>query len=483
MSESDLHLKNKTVRHIKQTIETCAMPDDIKICFVLSYPRSDMGKGTLVAQLLAGLDDADVIKFDGLLNTNKSGRHTTPGHDDFGTYEQFNPGRTWGADHYILGGELYKNFIDTYGENENLRIKQHLSLYLEMTICTMWAAIGKPQVLFVEVGGVLTDPEVDPIFTPFIQRMQRVRDTTEVILLTESGYNGEYIKTKSIQDGVTMLLSHSITPTIVVVREPEVFMDDSNELARIERERAIINRIEDNLGLTLYTVVSVPNFAADHMASYTSFAKKRIVPYLQPAGYDQKKVLIGTSNRAKYGDFIAYLGNDYELVMPNARIDIPEGMHSLEENAAAKARAWCIMTGLPAIADDTGFFIRALNGEPGVAVRRWAGELPETATQEQFWDLLKHKTANLEDMSAYVEQCVAIAFPNGKVRIVRNRANGYIDKDKLDLPYNGSGYPLAAAFVATERTKSWDEMSADEKRAFDAAFISDLKAALRTYFG
>ena len=191
-----------------------------------------------------------------------------------------------------------------------------------------------------------------------------------------------------------------------------------------------------------------------------------------------KQVVIGTSNEAKYQDFALYLGDEYEAVKPDNRVEIPEGMHSLEENAIAKARTWCILTGLPALADDTGFFIEALHGEPGVAARRWGGELSEDATNEDFWKLLQTKVAKLKDTSAYVEQCVAIAMPSGDVKVVYNRTKGYVDKEKLAQPYNGTGYPLAAAFVTMERPKAWDDMTDTEKLTFNKKFVDDIKVAL-----
>lgn len=479
MSESDLHINNKALRKLKGEIKKYKPADDIKLSFVLSYPRSDMGKGTLVAQLLSALPNSDVIKFDGLLNTNKSGRHTTPGHDDFGTYEQFNSGRSWGREHYILGGELYHDFIKEYGELENLRIKQHLSLYLELEIYKKWHVSGKHQILFIEVGGVLTDAEVSPIFVPLIQRMQRERALTEVILLTESAYNGEYIKTKTIQDGILMLLDRHITPTLIVAREPEVFKDNT-ALERLENERNIINRIEDNIGLTLHRVVSVPYFEQSNLDAYTIYVKKRIAPYFIKS-YGGNKIVVGTSNDAKYKEFDLYLGERFEVQKgPDllGRLDIPEGMHSIEENAIAKARIWANMTGLPALADDTGFFIESLGGEPGVAIRRWAGELGEEASNIDFWNLLRQKTDNLEDTTAYIEQCVAIVTPDGRAKVIYNRTPGYLDKNKLKKPYNGTGYPLAAAFVASNRTKAWDEMSNEEKLAFDRQFIDELSLGI-----
>ena len=61
---------------------------------------------------------------------------------------------------------------------------------------------------------------------------------------------------------------------------------------------------------------------------------------------------------------------------------------------------------------------------------------------------------------------------------VHNVNNGVLNWVKLQQPYNGTDYPLAAAFESRDRKKTWDEMSDDEKRAFDRAFIQKLKQAI-----
>lgn len=485
MSESDGHLQNRALRRICNEIKVTMPPKNVKICFVLGYPRSDIGKGTLVAQLLAMVPNAHVIKFDGLLNTNATGRHTAQGQDDFGVYQQFNPGRPWTLNDnaLILGGELYREFINAYGELENLRIRQHLSLYLELTIYRLWHKLERPQTLIVEVGGVLTDDEVEPLLKPVIQRLQRQRTNTEVILLTEMSHNGEYVKTRTVQDGMAMLLTHDINPTIIAVREPESLRGISI-VERIENERIIANRLEENIGRSFHKIISIPFFSEDDIDTYKALVENRFLPYMLPPSNYGKRLVIGTTNKAKYEDFRRYLGNSYQLVQAGEvakgrAIKIAEGSYSLEENAIAKARAWAILSGLPALADDTGFSLEGLGGEPGVMVRRWAGELGEEATHQDFWQHLQKKTQHLTNLNAEVEQCVAIVTPNGKTRVVFNRIGGYIDKEKVSQPYNGTAYPLAAAFVATGRAKTWSEMDDTEKRHFDEHFIDELHSALR----
>jgi CTP synthase (UTP-ammonia lyase) len=141
----------------------------VNVFFVTSYPRSDMGKGTFIAQALNVVNNSDAIKFDGLLNTNENGRHTEKGHDDFGIYEAFNPNKQFGKEHYILAGEIYQDFIAKYGENENLQLNPHLSYYLEYKIMYIWNQIGRPKNLFIEIGGVMTDFEVAPLFKSIIK--------------------------------------------------------------------------------------------------------------------------------------------------------------------------------------------------------------------------------------------------------------------------------------------------------------------------
>lgn len=107
---SGLYENNKTIRELNEIISKNHPGEDVQFYFVFGYPRSDIGKGTLIAQLLNCVPKSDAIKFDGLLNTNENGRHTASGHDDFGIYEQFNPGRKWSREHYLLGGRTFSRF-------------------------------------------------------------------------------------------------------------------------------------------------------------------------------------------------------------------------------------------------------------------------------------------------------------------------------------------------------------------------------------
>ncbi|MDR3125902.1 MAG: hypothetical protein LBU20_02425, partial [Candidatus Nomurabacteria bacterium] len=121
---------------------------------------------------------------------------------------------------------------------------------------------------------------------------------------------------------------------------------------------------------------------------------------------------------------------------------------------------------------------KELGGEPGVALRRWGGELPNETDNATFWKFLQKKTENLKDLDCYFKQCVAIVSPHGDVEVVYNVNNGFLNREKLQKPYNNSGYPIGAAFESYNRGKTWDEMSDDEKREFDKRFIGELRAKI-----
>lgn len=472
---SGVYENRKTIRILSNLIEEYKPKEDVNYYFILGYPRSDIGKGTLVAQLLATTKDSDVIKFDGLLNTNANGRHTAVGHDDFGVYERFNQGKRWGREHYLLGGELYRDFIHDYGEYENLQINPHMSLFVEYSIHKMWNDIGRPKTLFIEVGGLITDPEVDPIFTPMIQRLTAEK-LAKVILLSESGFNGEYIKTKTVQACVNTFLERRIEPYLLFARDVKD-MNNFDLSKRLDAERIISNKIKDSFNYNLPLVITVPFF--DDLDEYTKYINKRFVPIISKV--DDKNIVLATKNKSKIEDFKLYIGDDYNLSSTNDYdydIDITEGMESAIENALAKARTWCKLTNKIAIGDDTGFFMHALNGEPGVATRRWGGELNEDATNEDFWNHLQEKTKGLDDLSCHFEQCIAVVSPNGKEKIIKNINEGILNKDKLKNKYNGTGYPLGAVFESTGREKNWDEMTDEEKKVFDSKLIEKLKEAI-----
>ncbi len=89
-----------------------------------------------------------------------------------------------------------------------------------------------------------------------------------------------------------------------------------------------------------------------------------------------KKLLFASKNKGKIYEVKSFL-KDIADVISLEEVDIPDGFEvvergdTLEKNAYLKAKAYFDIVGLPTIADDTGLFVKALNGAPGIYSRRW----------------------------------------------------------------------------------------------------------------
>jgi len=89
------------------------------------------------------------------------------------------------------------------------------------------------------------------------------------------------------------------------------------------------------------------------------------------------KVIFASNNKGKITELQALLGHLHMTVVPQAQLqiqDIPETGATFVENALLKARHACEKSGMPAIADDSGLVVAALNGAPGIFSARYAGE-------------------------------------------------------------------------------------------------------------
>lgn len=96
-------------------------------------------------------------------------------------------------------------------------------------------------------------------------------------------------------------------------------------------------------------------------------------------GSVSKKVVLATGNPGKVGEMQRQLHAFGFDVLPQTQFDIPDAVEdglSFVENAIIKARHACKLTGLPAIADDSGLEVDALHGAPGIYSARFANELP-----------------------------------------------------------------------------------------------------------
>ena len=115
--------------------------------------------------------------------------------------------------------------------------------------------------------------------------------------------------------------------------------------------------------------------------------------------------------------------------------DVEEIGATLEENALIKARAVTESTGLPALADDTGLEVAALNGAPGVHTARFAGE---GARYEDNVAKMLEVMRDQQDRSARFRTVVALVFPDGVELVAEGKVDGVITHEERGT--DGFGY-------------------------------------------
>ena len=117
------------------------------------------------------------------------------------------------------------------------------------------------------------------------------------------------------------------------------------------------------------------------------------------------KIVLASHNKGKIQevtDILAPFGIEVEPI-PEDFPEIEEDGDSFEENAKIKARAVCKATGLPAVGDDSGLVIDALDGFPGIHSARWAG--PNVSAHEKN-QLLIERCCRFRRTSAAHSSCV-----------------------------------------------------------------------------
>ena len=182
-----------------------------------------------------------------------------------------------------------------------------------------------------------------------------------------------------------------------------------------------------------------------------------------------RKIVLATKNTGKITEFkrlldehakdIAVLGlNDFPD-MP----DVVESGKSLSENARLKAKEISDFTHLPALADDSGLFIDALNGDPGIYSARWGGYLGEDSTQRDLININKVleqlKTVAKDKRGAQFKAVVALYKPNPTGPATEKEFEGILPGEIVFKPIGNSGFGYDPIFMPTGFTQSLGELS------------------------
>lgn len=171
-----------------------------------------------------------------------------------------------------------------------------------------------------------------------------------------------------------------------------------------------------------------------------------------------KKLLIATTNKGKLRE-LSHLLSDMPLqLLSLAEVGIVEEPEengtTYTENAQIKAMFYSKKSDLPAVADDGGLEIVALNGAPGLRSHRWLG--PRTKEEEIVAHMKKIAHSLPDDnRGAFFKTVVSFAFPDGRVHNIGGEVQGIIAKEP-SLQYE-EGYPYRSFFFIPELKKYYFE--------------------------
>ena len=151
------------------------------------------------------------------------------------------------------------------------------------------------------------------------------------------------------------------------------------------------------------------------------------------------ELIIASNNKHKIIEIKDILGeffkNIYSLSEKNINVEIEETGKTFEENAIIKAKYISELTGLPALSDDSGLEVEALNGAPGVYSARYAGEPSNSDINNK--KLLKEMQGK-SNRNANFTSVIAICYPNGKIITANGKTYGKILTELQGE--NGFGY-------------------------------------------
>ena len=138
--------------------------------------------------------------------------------------------------------------------------------------------------------------------------------------------------------------------------------------------------------------------------------------------------VLASKNKKKLAEMQTILGEQGIQVLSQAQagvdLDPEETGLTFEENAIIKARAVAEASGLPAIADDSGLMVDALNGAPGVFSARYGGS--HDLSDEYRWKLLLKNMEGMEQRAAKYVSVIAAVFPDGRILTARGECHGEI---------------------------------------------------------
>ncbi|MEW6293709.1 MAG: RdgB/HAM1 family non-canonical purine NTP pyrophosphatase [Pseudomonadota bacterium] len=174
-----------------------------------------------------------------------------------------------------------------------------------------------------------------------------------------------------------------------------------------------------------------------------------------------RKIVLASNNAGKLREFGQLLASIDIEVLPQVQFNIPEAEEphvTFVENALAKARHAAKLTGLPALADDSGICVSALGGAPGVFSARFAGEPKSDERNNQ--KLIADLQGKADRRAHYVAVLVFVHHADDPQPII---CEGEWHGEIIDAPRGAGGFGYDPYFLVPDLNQTAAEISAEEK--------------------
>jgi XTP/dITP diphosphohydrolase len=183
--------------------------------------------------------------------------------------------------------------------------------------------------------------------------------------------------------------------------------------------------------------------------------------------FNGRRLVLATHNQGKVRELAALLKPLRIEVIASAALGLPEPVEdgeSFAANARIKAHAAANASGLPALADDSGLVVQALDGRPGVHSARWAEPGKDFArAMARVRDELVTRYGSFEDAdrAAAFVAVLCLAWPDGHEELALGRVEGSL----VDPPRGAGGFGYDPMFQPDGHAKTFAEMPAAQKQA------------------
>ena len=195
-----------------------------------------------------------------------------------------------------------------------------------------------------------------------------------------------------------------------------------------------------------------------------------------------QRFVLATHNPGKLREMAAILKKlQVEVVSPadlGIAVDVEETGATFAENAMLKARAICQAAGLPAIADDSGLCVDALQGAPGVYSARYGG--PGLDDRGRY-ALLLETMRGMPSRAAHFACAIACVFPNGDTLTAEGRVDGSI----AYAPMGEGGFGYDPVFFYPPMARTFGQLTGEEKSGIShrGRALTAFAEKLGTYLG